>query len=161
MNWAQFAAACPELAHLARERFAGDEVVLVATLRRDGSPRISPVEPDFVDDELLVGMMWRSMKARDLERDPRLVVHSVPSDRMNPGGDVKLYGRARDVTDPERRRRFEEAIYARIEWKPTEPYHLFAVEVESAAYVRFEESVWETWRWAAGGELVKDHRPND
>jgi hypothetical protein len=140
MRWSAFSAACPEIASLAQERFARDEVVLVGTLRRDGSPRISPNEVDFVDGHLMLGMMWRSRKALDLLRDPRCVVHSAPSDRMNPGGDVKLYGRAVAVDDPAAREAYREAIRARIDWAPQEPnFHCFMLDVESAAFITFAE----------------------
>lgn len=129
MRWDAFERACPEIAGLARDRFAKDEVVLVGTLRRDGSPRISPNEPDFAAGRLFVSRMWRSRKALDLLRDPRVVVHSAPSDRMNPGGDIKLYGRVVEEQDPAVRRALRDAIRARIDWAPEEPeYHCFSVE---------------------------------
>lgn len=103
MQWDAFESECPEIAALARERFAKDELLLLGTLRRDGGPRISPVEPDIAAGHLFLGMMPRSVKALDLFRDPRCVLHSVPSNRMNPGGDIKLYGRAIDLRDPELR----------------------------------------------------------
>ncbi len=90
MRWDEFIKACPELGQLARERFMRDELVLLGTIRADGRPRISPCEPDMVEGRLLLGMMWQSPKAKDLLRDARLTVHSVPSDRMNAAGDVKL-----------------------------------------------------------------------
>jgi hypothetical protein len=138
MRWDEFAAACPELAALGEERLRARELCLLGTLRRNGYPRISPVEPDFVDGELLLGMMWQSPKARDLLRDPRCVVHSVVSDREGTEGDFKLYARALDVSDPARRKRYRETIKARIDWEPTEPsYHLFALDVDSAGFVIF------------------------
>jgi hypothetical protein len=161
VRWHGFERACPELAELARARFAEDELVLVGSLRGDGWPRISPVEPDFVAGELLLGMMWRSLKALDLLRDSRLVVHSVPSDRLNPRGDLKLYGTASEVRDPRLRREYEDAIFARIEWRPSEPYHCFAVDVLQAAFVRFEEKTWEVWRWRPKTGLRKEAKPND
>lgn len=140
MHWDAFEDACPEIATLARQRFTEDEVVLVGTLRADGSPRISPNEPDFAAGRLFVSMMWRSKKALDLLRDPRAAVHSVPSDRMNPGGDVKLYGRVVDERDPEVRQAFRDAIRARIDWAPDEPdYHCFSFDVETAGYTVFGE----------------------
>jgi hypothetical protein len=161
VRWQEFERACPELARLASGRFTSDELVLVGSVRRDGSPRISPVEPDFVDGELMLGMMWQSRKALDLLRDPRLVVHSVPSDRLNPGGDVKVYGRALEVRDPARRRAHADATFARIDWRPTEPYHCFSVDVLEAAYLRFEESIWEVWRWRPETGLRKETKANE
>ncbi|MGZ4310000.1 MAG: pyridoxamine 5'-phosphate oxidase family protein [Gaiellaceae bacterium] len=140
MRWDEFAAACPELASLGEERLLARELCLVGTLRRNGYPRISPVEPEFVDGELMLGMMWRSPKALDLLRDPRCVIHSVVSDRMGTEGDFKLYGRAVDVQDAERRARYRAAVKARIDWEPAEPrFHCFAVDVEAAGFVIFGE----------------------
>jgi hypothetical protein len=161
VRWQELERACPELAQLGRERFVSDELVLVGSIRGDGTPRISPVEPDFVAGELMLGMMWQSRKALDLLRDPRLVVHSVPSSRLNPGGDLKLYGRAVDVRDPALRREHAEATFARIGWRPTEPYHCFSVDVLEAAYVRFEEKIWTVWRWRPETGLRKEIKPND
>src|SRR4029077_12701102 len=92
---------------------------------------------DFVDGELMLGMMWRSPKAVDLLRDPRLVVHSVVSRREGDEGDFKLYGRAVPVEQGERRDRYRAAIKARIDWEPEEPnYHVFAVDLGVAGFGR-------------------------
>jgi hypothetical protein len=138
MRWDEFAAACPELAELGEERLRKRELCLVGTIRKNGFPRISPVEPEFVDGELMLGMMWRSPKALDLLRDQRCVVHSVVSDRNGTEGDFKLYARAVEVDDPERRARYRAAVKERIDWEPTEGnYHLFALDVDSAGFVIF------------------------
>jgi hypothetical protein len=98
-------------------------------------------------------MMWRSPKALDLLRDPRIVVHSVVSSRLGSEGDFKLYGRAVSVDDPDRRAAYRAAIKARIDWEPAEPnYHLFAVDVSSAGFVTFGEPRYGL-AWEAGGEL--------
>jgi Pyridoxamine 5'-phosphate oxidase len=160
MRWDEFTAACPELAGLARDRFERDQVVMLGTIRRDGRPRLSPCELDFAAGHLLLGMMWKSPKAADLLRDPRLTVHSVPSDRMNPGGDVKLYGTANDERDAGVRAAFLRAIRERIDWEPTEPYHLFSVDVTESAFMRFGDEVKETWRWAPATGLRKERVPD-
>jgi hypothetical protein len=64
MIWAEFEAAAPEVARLGKERFDRLRVALLGTLREDGSPRISPVEPYFVEGDLLFGAMTWSLKAR-------------------------------------------------------------------------------------------------
>ncbi|HST14767.1 MAG TPA: pyridoxamine 5'-phosphate oxidase family protein [Gaiellaceae bacterium] len=148
MRWSEFATAAHELARLGEERLRSRELCMVGTLRRNGWPRISPVEPEFVDDELMLGMMWRSPKALDLLRDPRLVVHSTLNDRHDLAGDIKLYGRALPVEDPGQRTAYRASVKARIDWEPTGPYHLFAVDIESAGFVTFAEPkfglAWET-----------------
>jgi hypothetical protein len=137
MRWEEFARAVPELARLGHERFDRSGLCLVGTLRRDGSPRISPVEPYVTAGHLFLGMMPNSRKAFDLLRDPRLVVHSVTSDREGAEGDFKLYGRALDVRDAQLREAYADATEARIDWRPTEPYHLFSVDIDGAGFVVF------------------------
>jgi hypothetical protein len=161
MRWDEFADACSELARLGDERLRERELCLVGTLRKDGHPRISPCEPEFVDGELMLGMMWRSPKALDLLRDPRCVVHSVVSNRMGTEGDFKLYGRAVDVRDDRRRARYRATIKARIDWEPAEPnFHLFAIDVESAGFVIFGEEryglAWDPRRGLRRWELAGD-----
>ena len=116
MRWDEFERACPEIGELARDRFARDQLVLVGTIRADGSPRISPNECDFAGGRLFVSMMWRSRKALDLLRDPRVAIHSVTCDKAGTDGDVKLYGRVVDERDPDVRSAFRDAIRARIDW---------------------------------------------
>ena len=153
MRWDTFIQTCPEIAELAEARFRADELVLLGTIRADGSARISPCEVDFAEGRLLLGMMWRSKKALDLQRDSRIALHSVPSDRMNAGGDVKLYGRVVDERDSDVRAAFRETILARIDWAPDEPeYHLFSLDVEEAAYTVFGEGS-QALTWTPGSGL--------
>ena len=137
MNWDDFKQAAPDLAALGKERFERDGLVLVGTLRTHGWPRISPVEPLIVEGELYLGMSWQSMKARDLLRDARCTVHSVVSNRDGSDGEFKVYGRAADIQSPERRRIYNEVLYAKLGFRleEGEQYHLFAVDIESAAFV--------------------------
>jgi hypothetical protein len=161
VRWSEFEAACPEIADLARERFAKDELVMLGTIRPDGSPRLSPCEVDLVDGRLSFGMMWQSHKALDLLRDQRLAVHSVPDGRMNPGGDVKLTGRAIDELDPTFRERYRETLRARIDWAPTEPrFHLFTLDVATAAYLTFGEGTSYALTWSVGQALERKDIPD-
>ena len=140
MRWEEFAAACPQIADRAIERFRGDELCMLGTLRADGAPRISPCELDLAAGHLILGMMWKSRKALDLLRDPRCVLHSCTSDRMATQGDAKIYGRAIDVQDPALRDAYRAALKARIDWAPDEPnFHAFSVDVTSAGYITFAE----------------------
>lgn len=160
MRWDQFMQVCPELAGLARDRFTADELVLLGTIRQDGRARISPCEIDFAAGRLLLGMMWQSPKARDLQRDARLTVHSLPSGKANAGGDVKLYGLAIDERDTHVRAEFRRAIRGRIDWEPSEPYHLFSLDVSEAAFMRFTDEAKLTWRWNSPAGLRKEQVPN-
>ncbi len=162
MRWDEFERACPEIGTLARERFTREQLVLVGSLRRDGSPRISPNECDFAEGRLFVSMMWRSKKALDLLRDPRVAVHSVTCDKSAPDGDVKLYGTVVDERDPAVRSAFRDAIRARIDWAPGEPeYDCFSVDVEQAGFIRFAPEGIEVLRWRPETGLSREVKPND
>lgn len=146
-SWQEFRAADPAFAELAEARIEGPGLVLVGTLRRNGWPRISPVEPLIVDGTLYLGMMWQSKKALDLRRDPRCTVHSVVQDKAGTEGDVKVYGRAVDVTDPAERERYGAALLAAIGWRPEGDFHLFAVDVTSIGYFVATGGGHETRTW--------------
>lgn len=168
MRWDGFEAAAPELAAIGRRRLEERHLCLVGTIRTDGSPRITPVEPYFVDGELMMGMMSGSRKAADLLRDPRISVHSPVTDWGGVEGDVKLYGTAEPVEDRARRLALFAAIDAAHGWEPdpSEPdddpdYHMFAVDITSAGYTRFGPDGWDSWSWAAGGDLRKVTHPAD
>ena len=137
MNWGEFEASAPELAELGLAGFREQNLCLVGTLRADSWPRISANEIYFVDGELLLGMMPRSRKSRDLERDPRITVMTPQCDREAKRGDFKVYGRALDVTDQDVREHYGQTIYAAIGWRPEEPYPLWSVDIESAGYISF------------------------
>src|SRR3954471_23673695 len=98
MRWAEFATSAPDLAAIGRERFTKRNVMVLATLRADGSPRISAVNPFFVAGELLIGSM-RSAKVVDLVRDPRCALHSAIVDGDGTEGEFKLFGKAVEVVD--------------------------------------------------------------
>ena len=160
MKWDGFAAQAPELAALARGRFEESGVCLIGTIRKDGSPRISPIEPFIVRGELMLGMMWQSRKALDLVRDPRIVVHSSVAGRDGSEGDVKLYGRVRDVTDPELRTAYGDTLFEKIDWRPEEPFHLFAVDVEQAGFIAFGNNQ-RAMRWSPAGGEERIKHPDD
>ena len=149
-TWQEFAALAPELAALGEAQFARTGLALVGTLRRDGWPRISPVEPFIVGGQLCLGMMWRSVKALDLLRDPRCVVHSTVSDREGTEGEFKVYGRAAEITNMEERRRFADAVYAAIGFRPEEPeFHCFAIAIESVAFSQLRDGQFYRQVWKA------------
>jgi hypothetical protein len=137
MNWSQFARATPDLAALGAERFRRVDMCMLGTLRRDGSPRISPIELSFVGEELLLGMMWRSPKALDLLRDDRCVLHSCVSDKAGIEGDFKLYAHARAAQDADTVAAYRAVVKARNDWEPPGEFHLFAAEVTASGFVVF------------------------
>ena len=108
--WKDVASAAPELAQLVRKRFEATGLGLLATLRRDGSPRISGIEPLFTDDELWLGMMSGSRKVGDLLRDPRFALHSATVDKQVTEGDARVSGRAVLVEDEASKAAFRTAF---------------------------------------------------
>ena len=102
-SWQELEAAAPQIAQLGRQRLDVTRVALLGTLRKDGSPRISPVEPYLTQGELLIGAMAQSDKTRDLLRDPRCVLHSAITGPDTGDPELKLYGHAveasRDLRD--------------------------------------------------------------
>jgi hypothetical protein len=108
-RWTEIETEAPELTALAHRIFDSHKHKTIATLRRDGSPRISGIEIQFEDGDLLIGSMWRAVKALDLLRDPRFALHSrsgdlppPPEDPAAQPGDAKIAGRMEDVTDSTR-----------------------------------------------------------
>ena len=152
VSWAAFQTKAPELAALGEERFDRTGVILLGTIRADGRPRISPVEPVITDGELYLGMMWQSKKALDLLRDPRCLVHSTVSDREGKDGEFKAYGQARAVADADDRERYCQALFAKIEWRPEgEEWHLFNLDIDEVGYTRFGEGKQWVQTWRPGG----------
>ena len=150
VTWAEFAESAPELAALGVAQFARTGLALVGTLRRDGWPRISPVEPFIANGQLYLGMMWRSVKALDLLRDPRCVVHSTVSNRDGTEGEFKVYGRAVEVTDARRvDGGLRDAVYAAIGLRIEEMEgHCFAIAIDSVVFsvLRGEEFHRQVWK---------------
>jgi hypothetical protein len=144
------------MAVFAEDRIKATGIVLMGTLRADGWPRISPCEPYVVDGDLMLGMIWQSLKARDLLRDPRLSLATPQSDRESAHGDLKLYGLAQEVTEPDRRRALEDAQEAAIGWHPTEPYHLFSFDVLRAGFISFgKQRRLLRWSTESGMEVLR------
>jgi hypothetical protein len=111
-RWSEIEEEAPELTALARRILDSHRHKTIATLRRDGSPRISGIETQFSDGELYIGSMWNAVKALDLRRDGRFALHSASPDPEPNGafpesqpGDAKIAGRMKEVTDAERQGR--------------------------------------------------------
>jgi hypothetical protein len=98
-SWQDFVDSAPEFASRVEALFTARKHHTMATLRKDGSPRISGTEVDFNEGQLCLGMMAGTGRAEDLRRDPRVAVHSqgVDPPEGDPGawsGEAKLSGRA-------------------------------------------------------------------
>ncbi|QIB44050.1 pyridoxamine 5'-phosphate oxidase family protein [Streptomyces aureoverticillatus] len=155
-NWAAFTAAEPELAATVEDRFGQFTHHILATLRKDGSPRTTGLEVRFLNGELWLGMMPNSLKALDLRRDPRFALQANPGAGTEmAGGDVRIAGRAVEVRDPE-----TVALYVG-EVKPPDPtaFHLFRTELTEVVRTYIEEEKYLAVQlWKPGRPLKKTRR---
>jgi hypothetical protein len=158
MRWCEFASDEPRLAALGEQRLVEPGVVLVGSVRRDGTARISPVEPLLWEGDLWLSMLLGSFKAADLLRDPRVLVHSVVTGPEGGDGEYKVRGQA--IEEPSRRVQegYAAAVAQRLDWSP-EPgrFHLFRVDVQDVAFIRYEHATGDQYvtRWPAKREYVR------
>ncbi|NMO56858.1 hypothetical protein HH310_37510 [Actinoplanes sp. TBRC 11911] len=158
MRWSEVDERQPKLAEAGRRRLVGPGVVLVVTIRRDGTPRLSPVEPFLLDGELWLSMMPASTKARDLLRDPRVLVHSVITSRDGGEGEFKVRGTARAETSVDVQERYAAAVSEALGWHPIPgEFRLFAVQINDITFVRYDDATGDQFvtRWPRGGEFVR------
>jgi len=143
MTWRELELAAPDIAEPGKARLDETRVALLATLRKDGSPRISPVEPFFAEGHLLFGAMAWTLKARDLDRDPRCTLHSAITGPNEGEPELKLYARAIEADDDLR------AACPTGWWtdQPHDAARVFSLSIEEAAFV--------TWDYEAGEMTVK------
>jgi len=149
-RWDEFAQDAPELAAFALERLEAGKHKTIATLRKDGSPRISGIECEIVQGDLQFGSMWRAVKALDLLRDPRFALHSASADPPAWPGDAKVSGLAIELDDAAK-----EAHHAAKGGEvPDEPWHLFSADIREVVVVSLNEArdklVIRTWREGRG-----------
>jgi hypothetical protein len=161
-SWAGFEAEVPEFARAVRERLEAGKHKTIATLRRDGSPRISGTEAEFVGEDLWFGSMTGAVKARDLQRDPRFALHSASADPPEWSGDAKLSGAVEEITDPARFQAYrrEQALAAgEEEPKGSANFHLFRAEIDEVVLVGLNDSreklVIEHWHEGRGLERIE------
>ncbi|MFI6084834.1 pyridoxamine 5'-phosphate oxidase family protein [Streptomyces sp. NPDC051217] len=146
-TWQQFENEEPEFASKIRARFEAAETHVLATLRKDGSPRVSGSEVAFLGPDLSFGSMPNAVKARDLRRDGRCAIHAHPSAE----GDAKVSGIATEVTDPVEKRRYTTGS------EPPGDFHAFRLDLGEAVLTRVEgdELVIRLWRPGRPLETVR------
>jgi hypothetical protein len=144
-TWSEFQADAPELARSVQTLFDAHRHKFLATIRKDGGPRISGIETDFSDGELWLGMMGGSRKALDLRRDPRLALHSASMDPPAEAGvwpgDAKIMGRAVEMPS--------KLAEAKTGYPGS---HLFRVEIDEVVlnHLARDHMVIELWRPGQG-----------
>jgi hypothetical protein len=156
-RWADFEREAPELAALGRERIEQFGFVFIGTLRKDGGPRVNPVEAHIVRDELALCMIWRSPKALDLLRDARAFLHTPIVDSASGApGEFKARATAKAVADVSLR----DAIAKTLGWGRPERWHYFTADIESAAFHRYDEEarLHRMLRWTRARGLESSSR---
>lgn len=149
VSWGDFAAACPELAQRMQRRFESHLHAVMATIRADGSPRMSGMEAPIREGHLWLGMDRNSMKAADLRRDPRFGLHSAPESGELQAGDARIEGSAVPA-DNAQLETFLRGHHHEID--DATPMALFTARIARAVLVRVERQhlVVETWTPAGG-----------
>ncbi|MDQ4085137.1 MAG: pyridoxamine 5'-phosphate oxidase family protein [Actinomycetota bacterium] len=141
-SWQEVTEQAPELAAAIRDRFAVRRHCTMATLRADGSPRISGTEVEFADGQLWIGSMPRARKALDLRRDSRMALHSPTVDPPDddPGawpGEAKVAGRAVEVANDD----------------PAETSHRFRIDIAEVVLTRVSGDALLVESWHPGRGL--------
>lgn len=132
-SWKEIESDAPDFAASVLARFGAGANKTLATIRRDGAPRISAAEARFDGGQVVLGMMAGSVKLQDVQRDPRVALHSPTMDApgtrpRDQAGDAKLSG---TLVETER-----------------EPGHVtFRLEITEAVftYIADGQLVMETW----------------
>jgi hypothetical protein len=138
-TWQQFADTAPDLAAAVRARLTATKHHVLATLRKDGAPRVSGTEVDFTDDgHLRLGSMANARKGEDLKRDGRFALHANPGDGSMDGGDAKLSGVATPL--------------------PTEGADAFELDLREVVLTTVEHNELVVRFWTAEGGGVREVR---
>ena len=141
-RWAEFEEAAPKLASVGCDCVDRHGFMLLGTVRRDGTARISPVGVRIVDRELTMSFLAGSTKERDVRRDSRVLLHSPVLHGGDPNSELKLRGRAIEIVEEELRAR------AAL-WEPPPALVAFAVDIESAALLEWSKGEVTVTRWKA------------
>jgi Pyridoxamine 5'-phosphate oxidase len=156
-TWRTLRIEAPELVTIGEPLLRRIGLAMLGSLRIDGSPRISTIEPHIAADELVFALIRDSAKALDLSRDPRCTLHSIVDDPDSGDPELTLRGRFVEV-DEETRRANTDAWW--LTYEDATPV-VGTIELESAAVVRFELERGEIsiLSWAPATGLTERTKP--
>ena len=155
VDWTEFSRQAPHIASVfARRHAATGNLCFLATIRQDGYPRISPMEPRFFEGQLVLVGMPNTQKFRDLERDPRFALHTATVDTWVSQGDAKVWGEVRDVQDAALHARFAQDLFdeSGLDLRNEKLAPFFVADLAGAAAVEFVDGQLTLTAWKAGGE---------
>ena len=159
ITWNDFAQEAPRIADVfVRRHTATGNLCLLATLRSDGYPRISPIEPGIFEGHLLLVGMPGTTKFRDLGRDPRFCLHTATVDAYASDGDAKLWGKATNLQDNDLHERFAADLFDTsgmdLRGEVFDPF--FVADLTGASSLAIEDGQLAITIWKPGeGERVE------
>ena len=147
----------PDFADRVRVAIDAHAHKFLATLRSDGSPRISGIEMQFVSGEPWLAGMPKSAKFNDLRGDPRFALHSGSAEGAAFSGDAKLSGRATELTDAAERRSYAEAAGVAPQHMG---FELFRVDLDQVVLIHLndEKNALVIASWRPGRGLIRTLR---
>jgi Pyridoxamine 5'-phosphate oxidase len=155
----------PHLANRARAILTSTTNAVLGTLRHDGSPRLSGVDPFFHNGQLRIWSMPRARKGEDLRRDPRLALHSIPWDSRglrdgaaNVGAaDAKVSGTATVTTDPGELAAFRAWLKSERGFEPPEDWDLFTIDIDGLTVISADagQLVIDRWSTTDGRQTIR------
>ena len=153
-SWNDVEKDAPDLAERVQARFTSAKHHTLATLRRDGAPRISGTEIVFNLGEAWLGSMSGARKAQDLQRDPRFALHSSTADETLGDGDARIGGTRRGGDRPGRDR-----PRLRQHRDAAEPMHLFRLDITELVLIRVQGDDLVVDSWRPGHGRAAGHAP--
>jgi hypothetical protein len=156
-TWQMLRSLAPEIVTVGEGRLRQFRLAMLGTIRADGSPRISPVEPYLGSGELIFGVIRGSAKAGDLVRDPRCTLHSIVDDPD--GGDPELTLRGRFVEVGAAAREANPDAWW-LSFEESAPL-VGTIELEAAALLRFdlERGELSVMHWTPAGGVTERRKP--
>jgi hypothetical protein len=153
VDWNDFALQAPRIAEVfVRRHTATGNLCFLATLRSDGYPRISPMEPRIFEGRLVLIGMPNTTKFRDLVRDPRFSLHTATVDTNVGDGDAKVWGEAANVQDQALQARFAEDLFQEsgfdLRGQRFDPF--FVADLAGASSVEFRDGQLTITTWKPG-----------
>ena len=151
--WDVFTEQAPRIAEVfVRRHAATGNLCMLATLRSDGYPRISPMEPRIFEGRLVLVGMPKTRKFRDLARDPRFSLHTATVDTYVGDGDAKVWGDARNVQDEDLHKRFADHLFEEsgfdLRGRKFDPFYV--ADIAGASSVEFKDGQLTITTWKPG-----------
>lgn len=161
-TWREFTEGAPSVAEVfTRRHTATGCLCMLATLRADGYPRISPLEPRVFEDHLVVVGMPDTTKFRDLARDPRFCLHTATVDTEVEDGDAKLWGTVERLPDKALHQRFATDLFEEtgfdLRGREFEPFYVADLTGASSVEIRDGQMLVTIWKPGEPERVVRKH----